>query len=148
MFKVSRILCPTDFSEASMAALPYAIELASAYKATLFFIHVVPVLPRPAIDVNYHFAVPEYESALHADAESQLSKIVSTWVPKPVRTNKVFAHGSAAEEILRAVEDHHIDLIVIATHGHSGWRHLLFGSVAEKVVRQSKVPVLTIRGPG
>ena len=54
--------------------------------------------------------------------------------------------GDAAYEILQVVENLQIDLITIATHGRNGWRHLVFGSVAEKVVRVSKVPVLTVRG--
>ena len=56
--------------------------------------------------------------------------------------------GHAAEEILASVEREGIDLITIATHGLTGWRHLIFGFVAEKIVRLARVPVLTVRCPG
>ena len=57
------------------------------------------------------------------------------------------SHGDPAKEIVRIAIDENIDMIVIATHGLTGWQHIVFGSVAEKVVRFAECPVLTVRGP-
>jgi len=70
---------------------------------------------------------------------------LSERVPSGVRYHTLMSQGHAADEILDAAEKHRIDLITIATHGHTGLRHLVFGSVAEKVVRMATIPVLTVR---
>jgi nucleotide-binding universal stress UspA family protein len=119
MFPVKTVLCPTDFSEPSQEALKIARELASQVGAGLLLVHVVPVLPALPNDPNYVLKVPEYERLLHQDAD----------------------------EIVRIAEIEKADLIVIATHGTTGWRRFMFGSVADKVVRLAKCPVLTIRNP-
>jgi nucleotide-binding universal stress UspA family protein len=68
-------------------------------------------------------------------------------VPKELHTHQIIVLGGAADEIIRIGEKEKVDLIVIATHGQTGWRHLVFGSVAERVVRLAPCPVLTIRVP-
>ncbi len=145
MVQFSRILCPTDFSEASLEAFPYAMELARLFKAEILFIYVVPVLPPPPADFGFESEVVEFVSALRKDAEERLDKVVSAHVPPDIKFRVVVAQGHGAEEILRAADENQIELITIATHGLTGWRHLIFGSVAEKVVRLAKVPVLTVR---
>jgi nucleotide-binding universal stress UspA family protein len=144
MIHFSRILCPTDFSEASLEAFPYAIELARVFKAEILFIYVVPVLPPPPADFGFENEFIEFDSALRRDAEGRMNKLVSAQVPADIKFRLVLAQGDAAEEILRAADENHIELITIATHGVTGWRHLIFGSVAEKVVRLAKIPVLTV----
>jgi len=145
MIRFSRILCPTDFSEASLEAFPHAIELARLFKSEILFIYVLPVLPPAPADFGFESEVVEFVSALRKDAEERLNDLVSAHVPPDVKSRVVLAQGHAAEEILRAADENQIDLITIATHGLTGWRHLVFGSVAEKVVRLAKVPVLTVR---
>lgn len=146
MIEIKRILCPTDFSEASMAAFPLAATMARHMQAQLYLMHVVREVPYAAPDPNYHFEVPEYERYLTADAEKKLSQITEPLTAQGVSTVKLLLHGNVADQILKAVEDHSVDMIVMATHGETGWRRLVFGSVAEKVVRQATCPVLTIRG--
>ncbi|HUV14514.1 MAG TPA: universal stress protein, partial [Acidobacteriota bacterium] len=65
-----------------------------------------------------------------------------------VKSRTMVSYGDPAKEIVRIAEEESVDLIVIATHGLTGWQHLVFGSVAEKVVRTAKCPVLTVRCPG
>jgi nucleotide-binding universal stress UspA family protein len=103
----------------------------------------VPALPN---DPNYVFKVPEYERMLHADADAKLSDLAKQLTARGITVRTIVGHGSAASEIVRTSEKENADLIVIATHGTSGWRHAMFGSVAERVVRLAKCPVLTIRG--
>jgi len=147
MLTFKYILCPTDFSKPSSEGLKYAIELAAQFRAELILLHVVPVVPPLPPDPNFVFEVPEYERALHEDAERKLRELAEEWVPKEVRVRTLIGHGDAGGEIVRIAEDERADLIVIATHGLTGWRRLVFGSVAERVVRTADCPVLTIRAP-
>jgi nucleotide-binding universal stress UspA family protein len=147
MLPLKKILCPTDFSEASQKALGEATELARHFKAEVCLVHVVPVVPPAPSDPNISFAVPEYERALHADAERQLRVLAEQLSARGVAARTVVGHGDAGTDIVRVAASEGADLIVIATHGLTGWRHAIFGSVAEKVVRLAHRPVLTIPAP-
>lgn len=91
------------------------------------------------------FNVASYRTELEGSAQRSMQDVVEQKVSKELRVRQIIGHGEAASEIVRIAEEETVDLIVIATHGLTGWRHLLFGSVAEKVVRLAKCPVLTIR---
>ena len=147
MIEIKRILCPTDFSQASLSALPYAVEIARLFNAQIFVIYVVPVLPPAAGELGFYPepAAIEYMAAFRTDADKQIDQMLREQIPKEVKASKVLRDGDAASEILQAVEKLQIDLVTIATHGRTGWQHLVFGSVAEKVIRMCKVPVLTVR---
>lgn len=134
-------------------------------------VHVVPVVPSLPPDPNFVFKVPEYERALQLEAGKKLNELIEQRIPKEIKARALLGHGDAdsemariaeddgterlkrlalrgtASEIVRIAEDDGADLIVIATHGLTGWRHLVFGSVAEKVVRMASCPVLTVRAP-
>ena len=147
MLPPKKIVCPTDFSAASEKALNEALELIRQFPAELVLVHVLPVLPPAPSDPNFVFSVPEYERALHADAEQRLTALASDLTGKGVPVRTVVGHGDAGAEIVRVASEENADLIVIATHGVTGWRHAMFGSVAEKVVRTAHRPVLTIPAP-
>ena len=147
MLSFRKILCPSDFSDASRAAMKAAAELAGQYKAELCVVHVVPVVPTVAPDPNFVLAVPEYERALHADAIRQLEVLTKDLVGQGLAVKTVVGHGDAGHEIVRIAKAEAVDLIVIATHGATGWQHVMFGSVAEKVVRLAHRPVLVIPVP-
>jgi nucleotide-binding universal stress UspA family protein len=85
--------------------------------------------------------------AVEATAKKSLQEVINQRVPKELRARQIIVLGGAADEIIRITEEEKVDLIVIATHGQTGWRHMIFGSVAEKVVRLAPCPVLTIRAP-
>ncbi len=145
MADIKRILCPTDFSEASLSAIPYAVGIARLFKAEIFVIHVVPLVPSPSDGPGYGPKL-DYLNYQRVDAEKLLDQLINEQIPLEVKASKLLVDGDPADEILQAVKSLQIDLITIATHGHTGWRHLVFGSVAEKVIRMSRVPVLTVRG--
>ena len=145
MLHIKTILCPTDFSEPAREALNVASDLAQHFGAEIRLLHVVPVLPPLPPDPNFVFKVPEYEGFLHAEAEKNLQTLSTDLSGKSLRVTTSVAHGDAAGEIIRAAETQKVDMIVISTHGATGWERLLFGSVAEKVVRLASCPVLTIR---
>ena len=142
MIPFRRILFPTDFSEASLQALRYAVELARLCDAELFFVHVVQLPPMPA-DYNFGTEVMDYAASLREGAEQRLDSLIDG-AGYGRRAKKILIQGEPADAILAAAAEYGVDLIVLATHGTTGWRHLLFGSVAEKVVRLSTIPVLTV----
>lgn len=140
MFPAKKIVCPTDFSEGSFRALAAASELAVLFGAEIHLVHIIELLP-PTTEPG----LPLPQEELHEEAEEELRKIAETLTAKGVRTQTAVGDGDAATEIVRMAEELGADLIVIATHGNTGWRHLAFGSVTEKVVRLAACPVLTTR---
>lgn len=148
MLPFKKILCPTDFSEAAFVALKRAEEMARHFAAELIVAHVIPTLPNPHSfpdpQAPLNFDVPLFQQELAIKAEQMLKDLVSY---HKVETRNLVTTGEAAPEILRIAQQEHADLIVIASHGLTGWRRLVFGSVAEKVVRQASCPVLTIMAP-
>lgn len=145
MLAIKKILAPVDFSDASLQGLAAASELAVLFRAELIVANIIPVVPPKPTDPNFVFEVPEFESILHKDAEVKLAELIKTRVPAGVAARGVLGHGHPAKDVIRIAEEEKVDLIVIATHGHSGWHHLLLGSVAEKVIRHAPCPVFAVR---
>jgi nucleotide-binding universal stress UspA family protein len=152
MLPFRRILCPTDFSEPALVALKRAEELARHFSAELIVAHAIPEVPGPHAysdpPVATTFDVSLYQQELGIYAENLLKDLVSQQISPEVRTRDMVTSGRPASEILQIAAKEHVDLIVIASHGETGWRKLVFGSVAEKVVRHAPCPVLTITAPG
>jgi nucleotide-binding universal stress UspA family protein len=145
MLPLKLIVCPTDFSAPACTCVRAASELAEHFGAELLLVNVVPALPAVPPDPNYVFKIPEYERYLHADAEKHLQDEREKLVARNVKVRTQVGHGSAAEEIVLIAKTEGADLIVISTHGSTGLERLVFGSVAEKVVRLAECPVLTVR---
>ena len=145
MFPFTKILSPIDFSDPSHAALDMAAALASRFEAELLLVHIVPAIPRlPA--PSYAFKEREYEEELHREAERRLVEMAQKLSQKGIKAQStVGTANDVAMEILRIGEHNGMDLIVIATHGMSGWHKLVFGSVTEKLVRVAQCPVLILR---
>ena len=142
---VKRILLPTDFSDTAGHALDYARELAVRFGAEAHLLYVVPH-PTPQ-DWAVGAAAPVLPDLLdtwRVDAEQRLARVSLDGV----ETARAIRVGHAFVEILRYAADNAIDLIVMGTHGRGPVKHLLLGSVAEKVVRKAPCPVLTVRQPG
>lgn len=147
MFKVKNILLPTDLSATSLAASDYAIELALQYKAKIHLLHVLektpPILAIRSLDLSQEKILKSFEEEgkkLLANAVKKIRKDKSI----DVEIEPVLKKGNDYEEIVKYSKEHKIDLIVIATHGRTGLLHTLLGSVAEKVIRYAKCPVLVI----
>jgi nucleotide-binding universal stress UspA family protein len=145
MFK--KIVCPVDFSEFTDEILNYAVNIAKKYNAELHLIHIIP-------NLNYFtpyesFLTPENLIAIERNIEKEvdkdfdkITKTLDMSVKKVVKTGVTFV------EIIDYIKTEGIDLVVMGTHGRSAIEHILIGSVAEKVVRKSPCPVLTIRPKG
>lgn len=152
MLPFKKILCPTDFSEPSYHALKIAVELARNFGAALGVIHVIPPVPEytpyPDPPVASSSDEPIHQQELAVETEDALQDLVTRMVSKGIRTLATILTGEAAQEIVAFAAKERVDLIVIATHGLTGWRHFLTGSVTEKVVRLAPCAVLTIRAHG
>jgi nucleotide-binding universal stress UspA family protein len=131
-----RILCPVDLERHSVAALETARRLAEQNHATVSLVHVVSSpLPGPLE------LVPDWERTVNY----RLGRLAQKSFGNRVRWDTTVARGDPAAAIFRVANDLDADLIVMATHGHTGINRLLLGSVAEQVVRKSAIPVLTVR---
>jgi nucleotide-binding universal stress UspA family protein len=148
MLPIKKILCPVDFSEPSYRALEVAGELASNFSAELYVIHVITE------NINFDGLV----NILSLDVKSiqrrildkykrKLRELIEEKVSTGVRVEPIVFEGIPAYDIVKIAKLENPDVIVMATHGQTGWRHLVFGSVAERVVRLTKYPVLTINAP-
>ena len=139
------ILSPVDFSDPSDNALKVAADLASRLGSQLCLVNVVPMLSRVP-SVGTIFQAAEYEQALHNDAEQRLRQVALNLTQSGLVVKTIVAIANdVGMEILRIAERNNADLIVICTHGMTGWHKLAFGSVAEKVVRVSTCPVLLLK---
>jgi nucleotide-binding universal stress UspA family protein len=140
-----RILCAIDFSESSMRALEYGLALARSTDGRIRLVHVLESVPMPLPESAAGvFDVPAYQKSLEAEARRRLHALVSSEVA-PLTEGEEVRVGKAAEEILRAAEDHRSDLVVMGVRGHSALEDALFGSTAYHVARRATCPVLSVR---
>jgi nucleotide-binding universal stress UspA family protein len=145
MLPAKVILSPIDFSEHSEEALKAATELAACFGAELCLVHVVPVIPKLPSATAF-FREGEYEQELHKDAQTRLDGLVRKIAERGLKATAVVGTANdVSMELLRIAEHHGVDLIVISTHGMTGWHKLAFGSVTEKLVRLATCPVLVLR---
>jgi len=142
MTTFQNILVPTDFGDASEQAISYATSLAQELDAKLTLLHV----HEPPTTHPYGEALAWPIEDFAQGAKIWLDDATSTLKRKYPRTESVMETGRPADRILAAAKARKADLIVMGTHGRRGLAHVFFGSVAEKVVRRSPVPVLTV-GP-
>ena len=143
--KLDRILVPIDFSETAQHALDYARDLAQMFGAEVHLLHVVPdPVAQGWAGEAAGMVIPDLLRTWEADSDRRLQDIAI----EGVTVERVTAVGHDFVEILKYASGNGIDLIVMGTHGRGAVKHMLLGSVAEKVVRKAPCPVLTVRHPG
>lgn len=148
MVCLQRILVPYDFSTHSEHALCYGCELAEKFRAELHLLYIVENLGTTLADPEMAiYPVNDFLADQERHVAGKLKSIPeSPWIDKLTCVRSVRT-GAPFLEIIRYAQQANIDLIVMATHGRTGLKHVLLGSVAEKVVRKSGCPVLTVRHP-
>ena len=148
MIPFKRILLPTDFSNNAKAAQDYACAFADQFGAQLHVVSVVQdaALVLPETGMFLTLPLPSVQEIVAAAEVSLQSVLDPAWAQAHDVVRKIVV-GTPFVEIVRYAEEHHIDLIVMGTHGRTGLRHVMLGSVAERVLRKSACPVLTIRSP-
>ncbi len=146
MQTIENILVPIDFSDYSRKALQYVKEFALKFSAKMYLIYVFrPIFED--IEVGVINESIQFNNEIEEYAREKLQKLIQDIIGTEVPVEPVIRMGRPFMEINRAAEEYDIDLIIIATHGHTGVQHLLFGSTAEKVVRKAPCPVLSLREP-
>jgi len=141
---LKKILVPLDFSPLSKKALKYALRFAQQFRTELTLLHVLePTFPPTFEGLQIVPPFPEEESS---SAEKSLKALVGSARAAGVsKVRSIFRRGLAAQEIVDAAKDLDVDLIVIATHGYTAWKHFCIGSTAERAVRAAPCPVLVVR---
>jgi nucleotide-binding universal stress UspA family protein len=142
IIEVRNILFATDFSTASERALPFALEFARRYNATLFLAHAVPPMPA-VVPVE---PVPDQTEMLRRGAQHEMERFANVAPLRDVPHQAIVMDGEVWDVIRQIVADKRIDLVVLGTHGRGVLHKLLVGSVAEEIFRTVKCPVLTV-GP-
>ena len=145
MKPIEKILVPVDFSAHSAEALRFAADLARRYAASLDLLHVFQTMTY-ALPEGYVVPSPEQLDAImkHFQQELETAKRSALAAGAP-SVETTLLQGGVASAILRVAEERHHDLIVMGTHGRTGMKHMLLGSVAEHIVRVAPCPVLTVR---
>jgi nucleotide-binding universal stress UspA family protein len=142
---IRSILVPIDFSIHSKNALKYAIPIAEKFRASLHLVYVVEPTIYPA-DLGFgQVVLPGVEDELREKGAEELETLIRREIGKRVAASSAVRTGNPHQEILREAEERSVDMIVVATHGHSGVEHMLFGSTADRIVRNAHCPVMTIR---
>jgi len=145
MVSVKNILVTTDLSVASYSAMEYASWMAKKEKANIVVFYSVDNLPT----VAYHtvdLTFDKFREEILKYEKNRLKEFSESFKDAfPGKFQTVITEGNAAQAIVQYANDHHVDMIVMSTHGRTGIQHVLLGSVAERVVRTAHCPVLTVK---
>ncbi|MEA1996525.1 MAG: universal stress protein [Gemmatimonadota bacterium] len=144
---IRNILFPTDFSDYSKRALPYALSFAGRYGATLHVLHVFEQRVHPSFYIMDKSTPFDLDDSLRERALKALDEFVSPDLKDRISFRCEAASGKPFVEIINYARRNEIDLIVIATHGLTGLEYMVIGSTTERVVRKSPCPVLSIKDP-
>lgn len=144
MFTLSRLCCAVDFHDPSTSAFEMAVELGKRFRASLVLLHV-DQLPGYTLPDGPTFATAEALSAHRISQSQMMEQLAETANAHGIaEVETVTLLGDPAAEIVRFTQARAIDLVIIGTHGYTGLRHAIMGSVAEKVVRKAHAPVLVV----
>lgn len=138
---IRKILVPVDFSSYAQSTIEYAAMMARKFDAMLLLVHVIDSFPYSVTDT---FNVIEHRGSLETLARSALRNLSEQLQARHLTVKTRLVWGSASPEIVAEAGREEVDLIVMGTHGRTGLPHMVLGSVAEKTVRQSPVPVLIV----
>ena len=140
-----KILVPIDFSEYSKKALQYAVPFARQFNAKIYLLYVVEPTVYPADFSFGQIGMPNVENELRVKGEHELQELIAKEIKGAVPSQALVKVGLPFVEVVSFAKDESIELIIVATHGHTGVEHVLFGSTAEKIVRKAPCPVLVVR---
>jgi nucleotide-binding universal stress UspA family protein len=144
MIKIERTLYPTELREFSLKILPFVQSMSEKYNSTIYLLHVIEDLSKWGGFYIPHISLDLYQKDAMEAAEKFMDKFCRQLMQGCPNIERRIRAGDPAPEILKTIDSEHIDLVVIGTHGYKGLEHTIFGSVAEKVVKKSPVPVLIV----
>jgi nucleotide-binding universal stress UspA family protein len=147
MSRIRRVMHPTDFSRASSAAFKRAVEMAKSNRAELLLVHVIsPAMPLVGDGYVPPQVYEDMEAAARAYAQKHLQALITKAKKAGARVKGLLLEGLAHERIAQAARSRKADVVVIGTHGRTGFAKLFLGSVASRVLAISPCPILTVRG--
>jgi nucleotide-binding universal stress UspA family protein len=141
-FRIGRILVPIDFSEHSQKALRYALAFAQQFDAEVTLVHIVEQMVYPGDWMYPPLAVTDFATEKR---EEMIARLQALDAGSGVKTQHIVRLGRAWQEIIEVADEMKCNMLILATHGYTGLKHVLLGSVAEKVIRHAPCPVLTVR---
>ena len=144
MTNFSNILVPTDFSDNSLQALDFALNMANSSKAVLHIIHVV----EPILNTEKYWGRNNkegFEKTRELNAEEDLRRFINRISPKGIKIIEVLKSGKPHEQVLKYSKDNNIDLIIVASHGWTGFSHMITGNVTDKIFRFSEIPIICVK---
>jgi len=144
MAEIKKILFPYDLSENALKIIPYVFSASEAYNSMIYLLHVVDLLEKWGHVFIPHASIDRFEKKALEAAEDTLGKICEEHFRSHPKFQKRIVSGDPITEILRTIDSEDIDLVIMGTHGYKRLEHIIFGSVAENVVKKSPAPVLTI----
>jgi len=147
MDTIKNILVPIDFSNYSKNALKYAVNFAKIFNSKIYLVYVVEPVIYPSDFSMGQVTFPVADLEMNERAKEELNRLAKTEISEGIEVETIIKTGKPFVEINETAGELDADLIIIATHGHTGMEHILFGSTAEKVVRKAPCPVLTLREP-
>jgi nucleotide-binding universal stress UspA family protein len=139
-----KILYPVDLSDSSIKIVPYVQTVAKKFDAQIHLLFAARVFDHFTSIYVPHPSINKFEKELMDGSQKRLYEFVDENFADFPHTKTAVVAGDASEQILHYVEDHKIDLIIMGTHGRKGMDKIIFGSVAERVVKSSPVPVLVV----
>lgn len=139
-----RVLIPLDGSRLAEGILPFILQIAAPLDLDVVLVYVVKPIAPVAIEGTTHFTIYD-PAAMRKEAVEYLAPVASGLQQKGIRVTSDVRHGEPVAEIVAAARETRADIIAMTTHGRSGFGRLLFGSVAEAVLRRADVPVLMMR---
>ena len=144
MKEFKRILFPVDLSEASEKIIPYVQTVAKKFEAKIHILFAARVFEYFTSIYVPHPSINKFEKEIIDGAEKRLYEFMDEHFSNVPNTKTTVVAGDASEEILNYIEDQHIDLVIMGTHGRKGMDKIIFGSVAERVLKASPVPVMVV----
>ena len=150
MIEIKKILLPYDLTTNGSKIIPYVLSVAEKYNSTIYLLHVAEDLhgqalyPYPGLGNDQKIHEKAAKKTLLQKVDKMCDEVCDEHFQGCSNISKVIVTGHPVVEILKFVESEDIDLIIMGTHGRSRMEHVIFGSVAENVVKKSPVPVLTI----
>ena len=144
MLEIKRILFPCDLTANASKILTYVLSLAEKYDSTICLFHVVQDLHAWGALYVPHTSLALDQEKLMEAAERLMDEVCDEHLQSCPNFQRRIVAGDPADEIMKIMESEQFDLVVLGTHGRKGLEHTIFGSVAEKVVKKSPVPVLTV----
>ncbi len=144
MIEFKRILYPVDLSESSDKMIPYVQSVAEKFDSKIYILFAARVFEYYSSMYVPYPSISSFENEVIAGAEKRLYEFVDEHFSQYANTKAVVVAGDASEEIINYIQEHHIDLVIMGTHGRKGMDKILFGSVAERVLKTSPVPVMVV----